>query len=41
MEYLFIFLMMVIFKTPLTTVMNSMASMFIDDSNTPTQPKGK
>ena len=37
MEYLFIFLMMVIFKTPLTTVMNSMAEMFTSDSNTTTK----
>ncbi len=38
MELVFVFLMLVMFKTPLTTVVNSLASMFVDDIK-PTQGK--
>ena len=37
MELVFVFLMLVMFKTPLTTVVNSLASMFVDDI----KPQGK
>ena len=31
MELLFVFLMLVMFKSPITTVLNSLANMFVND----------